>query len=147
MYFPPYDQLLKMAGRGAAKPNNGGQVTVPRSLFEFLLQVALTTSDFDETSYLAANPDVRASLARGGELNAQQHFVGYGYFEGRKGGLPKVDERWYLQTYKDVSEAVQGGKIGSAAEHFELVGAAEGRAPSRHYQEVAKRWKVMLHGS
>jgi len=79
-------------------------------------------------------------------LTPAQHFIGYGYFEGRRGGLPKVDEQWYLQTYRDVAQAVQSGQIASATEHFEIIGAAEGRAPSKEYLDVAKQWKNLLRG-
>lgn len=146
MYFPPYDQMLRIAGQNKAGLNGATEVTIPRKLFDFLLQVALTTSDFDPDEYLAANPDVRDTIAAGSELNAKQHFVGYGYFEGRKGGLPKVDEPWYLRTYRDVAEAVASGKIASAAQHFEIIGAGEGRAPSQEYMDVAKQWKALYAG-
>jgi hypothetical protein len=144
MYFPPYDQLLRTAGLSRATVDGTKEVTIPRKLFEFLLQAALATADFDEASYLAANPDVREQSERGAELSPTQHFVGYGYFEGRKGGLPKVDERWYLRTYPDVAAAVAGGKVASAAQHFEMTGAGEGRAPSREYLDVANQWKALF---
>ena len=140
MYFPPYSQLLQSTKNGA----DSGHVTLSIELFNFLLQTALATVDFDEANYLAANPDIRSNLAKTRELTPAQHFIGYGYFEGRRGGMPKVDEQWYLQTYRDVAQAVQNGQIGSATEHFEIIGAAEGRAPSKEYLDVAKQWKRLL---
>jgi hypothetical protein len=143
MYLPPYSQLLKkaVAGRTAA---GDGEVVLSIGLFQFLLQAALGTADFDEEQYLAANPDVRSKLAKSREFTPAQHFVGYGYFEGRRGGLPRVDEQWYLQTYPDVAQAVNKGQIASASEHFEIIGAGEGRAPSRAYVDVARQWKTLL---
>jgi hypothetical protein len=144
MYFPPYDHLLRAAGLSRATVDSAKEVTIPRKLFEFLLKVALTTTEFDESSYLEANPDVRDKMAHGSELSPKQHFVGFGYFEGRKGVLPKVDERWYLKTYSDVAAAVTRGAVATAAQHFEIVGAGEGRAPSRDYLAVANQWKELL---
>jgi hypothetical protein len=144
MYFPPYEQLAKAAAKIVAQDTTQPTVTVPKRLFDFLVQTALTIADFDEDGYLAANPDIRAGLGRGNELTAHQHFIGYGYFEGRRGGGAKVDEAWYLQTYPDVAAAVRGGSIKSASDHFYMVGASEGRAPSKAYLAVAAEWKSLL---
>lgn len=43
------------------------------------------------------------------------------------GGI--VDESWYLQRYPDVAQAISQGAIGSAREHFLLIGLYEGRVP------------------
>jgi hypothetical protein len=144
MYFPPYTQLLKATSNSKGTQTEG-TVVLPLGMFKFLLQAALAAADFDEERYLAANPDIRNNLAKARELTPAQHFVGFGYFEGRRGGMPKVDEHWYLQTYPDVDQAVKRGDIASATEHFELAGAVEGRAPSKEYLDVAKQWKSLLH--
>jgi len=145
MYLPPYSQLL----RATQNQSNGDRapetVTISMALFHFLLQAALITADFDEERYLAANPEVRDHIVRTGKITPNEHFVGYGYFEGRKGGLPKVDEAWYLNTYRDVAAVIPNHEIASATEHFELVGAAEGRAPSPEYLDVAQQWKKLLN--
>jgi hypothetical protein len=144
MYFPPYDQIVKVAAKSVGQDTSQPKVTLPKRLFDFLMQTALTVADFDEESYLNANPDIRAGLGRGNELTAHQHFIGYGFFEGRRGGGPKVDEAWYLQTYPDVAAAVRGGSIKSASDHFYMVGASEGRAPSKAYLGIAAEWKALL---
>jgi hypothetical protein len=46
--------------------------------------------------------------------DALLHNIGFGYFEGRTGGTPTVDELWYLTTYPDVAEAVKLGRVQSA---------------------------------
>jgi hypothetical protein len=58
-----------------------------------------------------------------------------------------VDETWYLKTYGDVAEAVRRGKVRSAKEHYNAVGAPEGRSPSAGYVEVAERWKKAFAGA
>lgn len=144
MYFPPYESLLRTAGLNKVEVSSSDRVTIPKKLFEFLVQTALATSDFEESTYLQANPDVREAVSRGTLVNAKQHFIGYGYFEGRPGALPKVDEAWYLQTYKDVAGAISSGKVVSASKHFEVAGVSEGRAPTRAYLDVAGQWKDIL---
>jgi len=144
MYFPPYDQLIGAMKSATAANKESDCITLPLNLFKALLQAALASADFNEESYLAANPDVRRQLQSKTGLTAKHHYTGYGYFEGRRGGMPKVDERWYLKTYPDVASAVNRGEIPSASEHFEVVGAIEGRAPSPEYLDVAAEWKLLL---
>ncbi len=146
MYFPPYDQMLRVAGQSRAAAEAANEVRIPLDLFRFLMQAALKTADFSPDAYLTANPDVRDAMRKGHELTAAQHFIAFGYFEGRRGGLPKVDETWYLRTYPDVAVAVAAGKVKSATEHFEVMGAGEGRAPSQALSDEAKRWKELMLG-
>jgi hypothetical protein len=145
MYLPPYRQLLLATGNLPNGDRAPEKVTISAALFNFLLQAALATADFDEERYLAANPEVRDHIAKTGKITPNEHFVGYGYFEGRTGGLPKVDEAWYLNTYRDVAAVIPNRDIASATEHFELIGAAEGRAPSPEYLDVAQQWKKLLN--
>lgn len=143
MYLPPYKQLLS-ATTNYSDGKDSDQVAITLGFLKFLLQAALAASDFDEDRYLAENPDVRSSLASNNHFTPAQHYIGFGYFEGRRGGMPKVDEQWYLQTYRDVGDAVRDKRIASATEHFETAGASEGRAPSREYVDVANQWKKLL---
>ncbi|MGA2537709.1 MAG: hypothetical protein ABSF53_16950, partial [Terracidiphilus sp.] len=144
MYLPPYQQLLRATHNEPNGEQATDHVTIPFALFKFLLQAALSSADFDEEAYLAANAEVRDNLSRAGNITPHQHFVWYGYFEGRRGGLPKVDEPWYLATYSDVAAGIPNRDIASATEHFEQVGAAEGRAPSLEYVDEANEWKQIL---
>jgi hypothetical protein len=41
----------------------------------------------------------------------------------------EVDETWYLEKYPDIAEAIRGGTIVSAREHFLSDGYFEGRLP------------------
>jgi len=60
----------------------------------------------------------------------------------------EVDEKWYLQKYEDIREAVEAGKIPSAKKHFVNDGYFEGRLPFpldvdeewylSHYPDVAE---------
>ena len=77
-------------------------------------------------------PDVGEAIKDGQFKSAKHHFVGNGYFEGRRPQAFEVDEEWYLVTYPDVADGVEAGHITSAQEHFVSNGYAEGRLPSEY---------------
>ena len=97
--------------------------------------------------YVLDNPDVADAVKKGDVEDARLHYIGFGYFEGRLGGTPAVDERWYLNTYTDVAQGVRVGRIGSASEHYDVIGASEGRSPSADYLPIAEHWKKALVGA
>ena len=138
MYIPPYKHLF--SENADSKGSGKEAVTVSKSVFNLILKIAMTAIDFDEKKYLAANPDVAMGPIRKGEMTGKQHFCAYGYFEGRKGWLPTVDEAWYRQKYQDVDDAISAGKIKSAQEHFESIGVIEGRSPTEKLERVAALW-------
>lgn len=144
MYVPPFDSILKSVGLDRPGFEVAHEVTIPKELFRLLLQVAVAASDFNEAGYLAENPDIAEALADGSVQDARMHYVGFGFFEGRLGATPAVDERWYLAAYNDVAQAVRSGKVASASEHYNVAGAAEGRSPSGQYSTVAAQWKRAL---
>ncbi|MBR0681726.1 hypothetical protein GXW74_14625 [Roseomonas eburnea] len=147
MYIPPYDAVLRSIGTSREELKGEQAVTVPLSLFRFLLQIAVANGDFNEAGYLAANPDVATAVKSGAIENARLHYIGFGYFEGRQGGTPDVDERWYLRSYPDVEAAVKAGKLASGREHFSMIGAAEWRSPSPRYEADTQQWKRALEAA
>jgi hypothetical protein len=52
-----------------------------------------------------------------------------GYFENRFPHAIDIDEGWYLAEYPDVAEAIRGGAVASAKQHFEKDGFKEGWLP------------------
>ncbi len=144
MYVPPFDSLLRALGIDRATYDRSATVPVPREMFKFLVKFALAHSDFNEAGYLRENPDVATAVRAGDIENARAHYVGFGYFEGRTGATPAVDERWYLTTYADVAQAVKLGRVRSANEHYNVIGGSEGRSPSPDYVSVAAQWKRAL---
>ena len=141
MYVPSYKAFLRAAGVSEAEVVQGGHVTIPLQLYKVLIQIAVAHGEFDEQSYLENNPDIKEAIANGTVLNARLHYVGYGYFENRQGGLPKVDEGWYRKTYPDVANAIARNQISSCSEHFAIIGGAELRSPNRAVEKDAFRWK------
>jgi hypothetical protein len=86
----------------------------------------------DEEWYLTQYPDVRAGIRPGGFRSAYQHFLEFGYREGRVPRNPGVDEAWYLAAYPDVADAIRSGRFKSAYDHFMQNGYGEGRKPNEN---------------
>lgn len=126
--------------------DGSGQVKVPAGLLKLLLQIAIAAAEFDEDSYLRENPDVAKALSRGEVESALMHYIGFGYFEGRRGGGPAVDAEWYLGKYPDVAAAVRDGRVKSAEAHFLSIGGGEGRSPAADYEGEAAQWKSAIKG-
>jgi hypothetical protein len=144
MFVPPYNPLLQSLNVSKAEVEEAGEVKVPLPLLKLLLQIALAQVDFNERGYLDANLDVKAAVERGDVESGLLHFIGFGYFEGRTGGMAIVDENWYLRKYPDVRAAVEMGTIASADEHFNAVGGGEGRSPNAEEEAIALQWKAAL---
>jgi hypothetical protein len=85
----------------------------------------------DEVWYRSQYPDVNGQIP-GQFLSARDHFIRFGYQQGRIPIKPIFDEAWYLTTYPDVVEAVRSGRVKSGYDHFIQNGYAEGRKPSRY---------------
>lgn len=81
---------------------------------------------FNESFYLAMNPDVRAAVERG-DIDARSHFNQWGRAEARAAS-PLFNPADYLAQNPDVKEAVELGLI-TAYDHFQNYGIKEGRAP------------------
>ncbi|MGI0013912.1 MAG: hypothetical protein ACREBU_10800, partial [Nitrososphaera sp.] len=105
---------------------------------------AVRHGEFNEAGYLAANPDVANAVRSKKIASGKEHYLSAGFFEGRRGALPAVDEAWYQKENPDVALAIRKGKLRSAKEHFNIIGAEEFRAPSREYLSDCSNWKVAL---
>ncbi len=141
MYVPHFDAILKNIGISREEFDLKSSVVVPTTLLKMLLQIAVASGEFNKAGYFAENDDIAQAVAKQ-DINPLRHYVEFGFFEGRTGAYPSVDETWYLRTYPDIDAAVKQGDISSGCEHFVVQGAAEGRAPSAKYLADAKRWKA-----
>jgi len=140
MYIPRFDLVLHHLNLSQQKYEEASSVTIPAALLRFLLQLVLLETDFNEEGYLKENRDISDAVNSGHIESPRLHYIGTGYFEGRRGATPKVDEAWYLKNFPDVAVAVRAGVVASARDHFEAVGAAEFRAPSADYEMDAVEW-------
>ena len=109
-------------------------------LFREILSVAISQLPFDDDFYLFMCEDIRAAYEGGGIANLRIHFVEQGYFEGRLGANPKVDEKFYNETYPDVATAIANSEVKSAAEHYMRAGAAEGRFANSEDKQLVENW-------
>jgi hypothetical protein len=141
MYVPHYDAILHAIGTSRQALTGQTEITIPLSLFQFLLKNELNHSEFNATGYLSSNRDIQDAIKVGRVPDPKEHYVNFGFFEGRLGATPTVDESWYRRTYADIGAAVRKGEIASGAEHFQVKGAEEFRAPSAAHQADAIAWK------
>jgi len=60
---------------------------------------------FDEQKYLELNPDVASAVIKGEFLSGLYHYLSYGYYENRDGGMIKIDKKvqHLLDSTKDIS--------------------------------------------
>ncbi|MEB3830010.1 S8 family peptidase [Phormidium sp. CCY1219] len=83
---------------------------------------------FDESYYLAQNPDVSQAVAVGAFSNALEHFLNFGQFE-RRDPSALFDTDFYLALYPDVEAAVMQDESITAIDHFLQFGQREGLDP------------------
>ena len=90
-----------------------------------------TIKQFDEQSYLKANPDVQEAIDSALFRSAAEHVELVGFRELQEGGrafhsdYKAFDEALYLELYPDIEKAVTNGDFKSAFEHFCLFGYSE----------------------
>jgi hypothetical protein len=148
MYVPHYDAVLHALGTSRKELNEKAQVQVPVSLLKYLLRAVVAQGEFNAAGYLAANRDVQDAANKGQVADPKAHYVNFGYFEGRRGATPPVDEAWYRKTYTDIATAIRKGEISSGQEHFLTIGAEEFRAPAATFVADVAEWKkVCTRGS
>jgi general L-amino acid transport system substrate-binding protein len=87
----------------------------------------MMTPNFDENTYLQQNPDVADAVTKGLLKNGFEHWVKFGFSEGRMPQIP-FNEPFYLDFNPDVTESVNNGNFSSGFEHYALFGASENRA-------------------
>jgi capsular polysaccharide biosynthesis protein len=104
---------------------------------------------FDEATYLAHNSDVAAAVAAGDLASGKQHYVMYGYFEGRDSGVPPpiaqpdppvrlgaASTRWVARSqYSNPGDA----------EPIELLPALTIEMPMTAGEEWCDRWCEQRH--
>jgi hypothetical protein len=141
MYVPHYDAILHSIGTSREKLADKTEIEIPVSMFKHLLKTALNNGEFNLHGYLAANRDIQDAARKGQVPDPKVHYVNFGFFEGRRGATPAVDEAWYRRNYTDIANAIRKGDITSGSEHFDTIGAEEFRAPSANYLADAVEWK------
>lgn len=68
-------------------------------------QITSQLISFDEQKYLELNPDVASTVIKGEFLSGLYHYLSYGYYENRDGGMIKMDKKVQnlLDSTKDIA--------------------------------------------
>jgi hypothetical protein len=143
-YLPHVDIFLRALRINRERLTSKSKVAIDAKLLRRLLQALVEQAPFSEDFYLEHNPDIAEAHAQGKIENLHAHYVEQGYFEGRPGAPPQVDEGFYASAYQDVAEAIRRGDVKSGAEHYMRSGAAEGRLPNPQLKPVIETWMNVL---
>jgi hypothetical protein len=125
----------------------GTKVAVPVPVLRALLSAAIAQLPFDEDFYLKTYPDINEAYSAGRIINLHDHFIEEGYFEGRLGTNPAVNDQFYRENYPDVAKALDTGKVTSAFDHYVATGCFEGRCANEAEQERITPWLELLKSS
>lgn len=96
------------------------------------------TCSFNETDYLAYNPDVVYAIQTGAFSSGYEHYSRHGVNENRvinftcANGKCSFVARDYLDFNPDVAEAVRQGRFTSAEHHYSQHGRYENRIANRY---------------
>ena len=143
-YFPHLDLLAKALRIDRDRLNGRGKVAIDAALLRRIIQCAIERLPFSEEFYRRTYPDITAAAAAGQILDLHRHYVETGYFEGRLGVPPGVEEAYYRGAYADVAEAIAEGTLASGFDHYMQAGAAEGRVPAPALARAVGEWLAVL---
>lgn len=102
-------------------------LTLTREGFLFLIRHILAGTDFDDDWYLETYPDVAQAINDKKIESAWNHYVNFGYFEGRLPTARGFDPKFYAQQYPDVARTLKSTEPRDLLKHFMEHGYAEGR--------------------
>jgi hypothetical protein len=127
MILPHFERLLNICNiRGWAEGHK--TLTLDRDGLVTILTEMLRAAPFDEQWYLEQYPDVAEALENGEISSAREHYILFGYFEGRLPGLNGFDSEVYCRLYPDLGHILlEPGSDGKARAHFVDYGYREGR--------------------
>lgn len=143
-YLPHIDLLLAAMRIERERLSGHAKIAVDADLLRALIQLAAAQLPFSGSFYRATYPDIAAAYAAGAIPDLHRHFVSTGFFEGRAGAPPKMDDAYYAATYPDVAQALGNGEVASASDHYVRSGAAEGRAPNAGAKPEIDGWLTLL---
>ena len=145
-FLPHIDLLLQSMRISRERLNSRSKVAIDTRLLRTLLQSLVRQLPFDPAFYLQQNPDIAAAYEAGKIPDLHRHFYESGFFEGRFGAPPPVDEDFYTANYQDIGTAIRRisrlrAWIGTA---YMRSGAAEGRLPSEAMRPHVEQWTAVL---
>jgi len=130
----PFASFATLRNKGSITAEGNTHFLVERNFLIALMAQKVAGIRFDEVWYLSKYPDVRDAVKRGTIGSGHEHYLRFGYYEGRMPVTIVVNEKWYLDSYPDVAEAIRRGVYKSAQAHFDAAGFREGRLPYPNFQ-------------
>ncbi len=143
-YVPHIDLVLRTLRVNRERLQSKSKIAIDTELLRSILQLAVQTLPFSAAFYAATYPDIAEAHRTGQIPDLRRHFLEQGYFEGRAGAEPRVDDAFYLALYPDVVTAIEAGQVADAADHYRRAGAAEGRVPRPAVQAEVEQWNRLL---
>jgi hypothetical protein len=127
MILPHFERFMKVCNiRGWQEGHK--TLTCDREGLMTILMEMLRAAPFDEKWYVEQYPDVAEAIAAGEFPSARDHYMRFGYFEGRLPGLNGFDAEIYCRLYPDLEHILlEPGSDGKAKAHFVDYGYREGR--------------------
>src|SRR5262245_8097876 len=90
MNIPPPPRILLPSLRVM-----GGRTEIAMGELRKLVEMALSGVEVDESWYIRQYPDVDRAVQKSRLRSAKEHYLRFGYLEGRLPVNPRVDESWY----------------------------------------------------
>ena len=143
-YLPHVDLMLQAMRINRDRLNSRSKIAIDAKLLRLILQSAVAHLPFSPEFYRRTYPDIADAAAAGQIPDLHRHYVETGFFEGRIGAPPPVDEAFYTGMYPDVAQAVLRGDVASGREHYLRSGVAEGRVPSEQLRPDVEAWLSVL---
>ena len=117
--------------------NEGRSIlTVQRIPLTELAIVLAQQAAYDESFYLKQYPDVEKAIARGVFKTGREHFLQFGFLEGRCGSLEHFDARAYYDANPDLQKVFKTFDADELRKHYLDMGCAEGRFASAEDQAL-----------
>ena len=129
-YVPPHFGRFRQSAKVYGWEQGHETLTISRSGFLTLMQELLAFADFDEAWYLTTYEDVADAVSQKKIASARDHYLQYGYFEGRVPTAKGFDAAYYAKQHADVVKALKGSDPKQLLRHFIDFGYAEGRQGS-----------------
>ncbi len=143
-FVPHIDVLLHALRVNRERLNSKSKIAIDAKLLRNLLRTIVAHMPFSAEFYALTYPDIAAAHANGDITDLHRHFIDSGFFEGRFGAPPPVDEPYYVALYRDVATAIQRGDVESGMEHYMRSGASEGRVPNAALKPTIDHWNSIL---
>lgn len=126
--LPNFRRVLELSEmRGYDKGHS--TITMSREGLHKLFQELIARFDFDEEFYLSKNPDVAEGVKSGKIESGYEHYIHFGYFEGRLPHMNGFEPIEYVQKVPELGylrESDQEELAAVAESHFISKGYADG---------------------